>query len=128
MQKFKYDQIQSLQEFLYCSCIHDAKFISFIYDYNRKNITIEAINAIVKTKISILFKNVDIVFAFKGNEFGDRETISSLCVEKNSSFLENSILKFKQMSKDYLYLVFEMFSGDEIHIISQEVHFEMLNL
>ena len=69
----------------------------------------------------MIFLNIDITLAIKGNEHGSRETILSLTVEDDFSYLQNYIPNRCEGVEDSLYLLFQMFSGDELHIVSKEV-------
>ena len=53
------------------------------------------------------------------------QTILSLTVEENFSYLQRHIQNYRESMDDFLYLLFQMFSGDEWHIVSGEVTVEV---
>lgn len=58
---------------------------------------------------------------------GDRTTVLSLTVEEDFSYLQNhQLLKQCKYTKDDLYFLVQMFSGDELHIVSKEVIAEVI--
>ena len=71
------------------------------------------------------FIGIGIALTIKGDWSGNRETIISLTVEEDSSYLQNYLLKHGEYTEDSLYLLFQMFSGDELHIVSKEVIIEI---
>ena len=74
----------------------------------------------------LTFKNVEIALAIKGKEYGSSETLVSLTVEKDFSYLQVYNPKCGEFAQDSLYLLFQMFSGDELHIVAQEVLIEII--
>lgn len=82
---------------------------------------IRAVNSIYGECINFFFNEVNNILFVSGNEMGSRETIISLTVEEDCSY--RSI--FTNMCSDCLsnsiYLLFQMFSGDELHILSKNV-------
>ena len=106
---------------LYNSYVHDAKLENIEYDCAEDKITVQMLNPIFNTKMNLTLCNIEMVFSVKGDWHGDRETIHSLTLEKDFSYLNNYLLKQRKPSQDSLYLLFQMFSGDEIHIICKEV-------
>ena len=125
MLKFSKDNIQEIKALLYRSCIHDAKLVSIYYDAKEKTLKIITVNPIFNVGINFIFSGVTIFFATKGHDYGDCNTILSLTVENDFSYLPNDILKYQDNIKDVLYLVFQMFSGDELHIVCKEVIIEL---
>ena len=121
MLRFDKSNIKELQEFLRNSYAHDAKLNSIEYDYGRDRLKAEIFNPIFNVNADIVFCNIAMVYAIKKNEFGCRETIISLTAEDDFSYLRNYIQIDGENEKDSLYLLFQMFSGDELHIISREV-------
>ena len=67
------------------------------------------------------------MFAIKGDWSENRETIISLTAEEDFSYLQNYNIKHSEYMEDSLYLLFQMFSGDELHIVSKEVIIEVNN-
>lgn len=125
MSRFNKNNTKELKELLYNSCVHDAKLENLVYICGEDSIKIEIINPIFNVKIDLTFHNIGIVFAIKGKEHGSRETIISLSVEEDLSYLQNNLPKYSECMEEPLYLLFQMFSGDELHIVSKEVTVEI---
>ena len=126
MPKFNKGNINELKEFLYNSYSHDAKLKIAKYDCGQDSLKIELYNPIFNVKMYFYFHNIEIVFTVKGEWFGNRETINSITVEEDFSYLHNYLLKRKDYMEESLYLLFQMFSGDELHIVSKEVVIEII--
>lgn len=125
MPRYNKKNTRELEEFLYNSYVHDAKLENVKYDCREDSIKIELFNPISDVKIDLTFLNIGIVLAIKGDWSGNRETIISLTVEEDFSYLQNYLLKHSEYMEDSLYLLFQMFSGDELHIVSKEVTIEI---
>ena len=72
-------------------------------------------------KIDLTFYNVGLVLAIKGTEYGSHETLISLTMEEDFSYLQAYLTKYSKCIEGSLYLLFQMFSGDEFHVVSKEV-------
>lgn len=125
MPRFDKNNTKELKEFLYNSCVHDAKFENLGYIYGKDSIIIELFHSFFNVKIQLFFHDIEITLAIKGKEHGSRETILSLTVEEDFSYLQNYIPNHCEGLEDSLYLLFQMFSGDELHIVSKEVIVEI---
>ena len=123
---FDKSKTQELKEFLYNSYNHDAKLENINYEGRGDGIKIELFNPIFDVKIDLTFLNIEIVFAVKGDWIGSRETVLSLTVEEDFSYLQHFLLKRSEYMEDSLYLLFQMFSGDELHIVAKEVIVEIV--
>ena len=121
MPRYNKNNIKELKEFLYNSYVHDAKLENIKYDCREDNIKIELFNPIFGVKILLTFHNIGITFGVKGDWSGNRETINSLTVEDDFSYLNNYLIKHSENKDDSIYILFQMFSGDELHIVSKEV-------
>lgn len=113
--------INDLKEYLYYSYIHDAKIEALSYDKNKKSLTISIVNSIYDNQIKIIFENVKIILSLNGNEIGSCEQILSLSIEEDYSFLKSFPSVCQHCFFDNIYLLFQMFSGDELHIVSEKV-------
>lgn len=125
MPRFNKNCMKELEEFLYNSCVHDAKIENVGYKRGEDCLKIELFNPIFHTKIDFTFHNIGIALAMKGEWSENRETISSLTAEEDDTYLRNYIPKHIEGAEDSLYLLFQMFSGDELHIVSEEVVIEI---
>ena len=126
MLAFEKSNANLLKELLYRSYVHDAKLESIRYDSEDKCIKIALTNSTFGVAYDLTFKNVEIALAIKGKEYGSSETLVSLTVEKDFSYLQVYIPKCGAFAQDSLYLLFQMFSGDELHIVAQEVLIEII--
>ena len=126
MPRFNKNNINELKKFLYNSNVHDAELGNIKYDCREESIKIELFNPISNVKIDLTFHHIGTVLTIKGKWPGSRETIISLTVEEDFSYLHNYLLKHSECMEDSLYLLFQMFSGDELHIVSKEVIIEIV--
>lgn len=126
MPRYNKNNTKELKEFLYNSYVHDAKLENVKYDCGKDSIKIKLFNPIFNVKIDLTFINIGIAFIIKGEWSGNRETIISLTVEEDFSYLQNYLIKRSKFMEDSLYLMFQMFSGDELHIVSKEVIVEII--
>lgn len=125
MPQFKVENVIKLKEFLYDPCFHDASLKNINYEYTSDNLIIEAFNPFFNCKIKFDFTGIDTVFATKGNWFYSNSVeINSLTVEEDFSYLQKNVPQFDKTIDEFLYFVFQMFSGDEIHIVCKEVTVE----
>ena len=95
------------------------------YDCIEDIIKIELFNPIYDVEIALTFLNIGITLTIKGEWSENRETVISLTAEDDFSYLQNYLIKQSECMEDYLYLLFQMFSGDELHIVSKEVIIEI---
>ena len=126
MPRYKKSNIRELKEFLCSSNVHDAKLKNINYDGSEGNIKIELFNPIFDAKIALTFLDIEITLAVKGEWCENRETIISLTAEEDFSYLQNYLIKHSECMEDSLYMLFQMFSGDELHIVSKEVIIEIV--
>ncbi len=121
MPKYDNSQIDDLKKYIYCSNVHDAKIETMSYDIEKKFFMIRAVNSIYGEEINFFFNEVNNILFVNGNGMGSHETIISLTVEEDCSYRS----LFTNMCSDGLYnsiyLLFQMFSGDELHILSKNV-------
>ncbi len=116
---FDTNKIGALKEFLYSSCIHDAKLEIVEYEAGKNELIIKVFNSIDKVKMSLTFCDVEIAFAIKGKDHGNGDTILSLTVEDDLSYLQKYIKRCDASIVSSLYILFQMFSGTELHIVSR---------
>lgn len=122
MLRFNSTETKALNDFLYNSYIHDAKLENLSYNHIDNNLRINAFNPIFNVNFKFVFWNVETVFATKGDWlFGNTKEINSLTVENDFLYLRKYIPKYDKNIEDFLYLVFQTFSGDEIHVVCKEI-------
>ena len=126
MTQFDKSKIIELKDCLYNSDSHDAVLKNSNYDIKNKIFYIDIFNPIFDVEINFTFYDVKTIMFFKGNfEFGDSETINYLGVEEDYSYIKNYSNMCNNEFDDTLYLLFEMFSGDELHIVFKEVSIDI---
>lgn len=125
MPTFSKGNSNELKEFIYNSHDHDAKLKTVKYDSAANSLKIGLYNPIFKVKIDLTFQNIGIAFTVKGEWVGSRDTIISLTVEEDFSYLQTYLQNCSKYIEDHLYLLFQMFSGDELHIVSKAVTVEI---
>ena len=124
MSKYSKNSVRKLEEFLYNSHIHDSRLENIRYDFGRDKIEIELFNPIFDVKYYLVFSSIEVMFTTRGKWYANREIISSLTIE-DFSYLKNYLVQFDEYAGEPLYLLFQMFSGDEVHIVSKEVSIEI---
>ena len=124
MPRFDKRNIIELKAFLYDSCDHDAKIESFNCDYVNDSIEIVLFNPYFDVRINLTFNNIMLVLSMKGDWIGKRWEIIGIAAEDDFSHLEKYLPNHSEYNEDSLYLLFEMFSGDELHIVAKEVIIE----
>lgn len=124
MPKFQKDNISELKAFLYHSSdVHDAKIKTVEYNISEDILKIKLYNPIFKTAIGLSFHDVGVFLRARGDWHGKRDTVLALTVEEDFSILQNDLIKQNRL-EDSLHLCFQMFSGEEWHIVSKEVEIE----
>ena len=126
MSRFNKDNIKELKEHIYNSYAHDAKIENIGYKCGDDSLKIELYNPIFKVKIELTFHSIGVALAVKGEWDGNREIILSLTVEENFSYLQTYLPNYREYNGNSLYLLFQMFSGDELHIVSKEITVEII--
>lgn len=121
MPRYDKSSAKELKEFLYNGCIHDAKIENVSYDCSDHLLRIEAVNTFFNAIISFIFYDVEMALAIRGHDFGNCETIISLTVEDDLTCLQNYVQTCSESITDSLYMLFQTFSGDELHIVAKEV-------
>ena len=125
MPRFDKNNIGELKEFIYKSCPHDATVEIVKCSCKGNSIEIELYNTFFNVGMNLIFRNVEIALAVKGKEYGSSETILSLTAEEDFTYLKKYLSDCDESVDSNLYLLFQMFSGDELHIVSKEVIIEI---
>lgn len=124
MTSFSYDNRDLLIHFLSLEkSIHDGKITKIKSGiYNKEwSITIE--NEYTSSTIEILFKGVTMFTSVGTGKWGNDYSISSLTLEEPEEMLKHTLEVEMIDLSEALYLVFQLFSGDEIRIVCQNVYF-----
>lgn len=125
MPRFDKTNIDGLKKSIYNTYAHDARVKGMEYQWGEDCLKIRLWNPIFYVKADLIFHNIEIVFAKKGREYGSRETVVSLTVEDDFSELLANCPNCGPCLEDTIYLLFQMFSGEELHIAAKEVTVEI---
>ena len=126
MPRFDKSNIAELKAFLYESWGHDAEIELVNIDHGNDRIDISLFNPYFDVKIDFNFHIVEVALSIKGKWHGNRKEIIGITVEDDFSYLEKHLQNYSEYNEDSLYLLFQMFSGDELHIVSKEVIIEIV--
>ena len=124
MIRFDRSQYNALRTFLSASYVHDAQIEKFNYDHDVGALYVYATNHFYRRNYRFSFLSLKSILFVKNHQFGSYETINSLTVEDNTTLTESPIYIADNQHSQYLYLLFQLISGDEIHIVSREVIIE----
>lgn len=119
--RFNKNSFKELKEYIYSSYIHDAVVKSIEYKQNEKILIIDAENSFFNTKFQIIFSDIEFLLSIKGKQFGNDESIISLTAEDDFSYLYNYLNSHVEFDENNVYILIQMLSGSELHILSQEV-------
>lgn len=125
MPSFDKRRIRELKEYLYYSYLHDTKLNSVRYEQGENSICIKVLNPTSNVEIDLTFYDIKIVLAIGGYALGGHETIIMLTAEEDVSYLQNYTQQNCKCFEDSLYILFQMLSGGELHIVSREVVIEV---
>ena len=121
MKTFQRSNMKNLKEFIYSSCIHDAQIEGVRHNLKNNTFVIETTHPFFQVKMLFTFNDVSLVLFIKGNEDGNSDTIASLTVEDDFSYLHQHITNEHSIQEDDLYLLFQAFSMDELHVVCHSV-------
>ncbi len=115
-----------LKDYLYYGHAHDATIetIEYIFkdEYNKDRLNINTINTYDKIRVRYIIKDLESVFTIKKHELEDNDVILGVYVEDNISNLNDYYKNYDLKCDEYLYLVIQMKSFDELHIICREIY------
>lgn len=124
MYQFSFVEKEELKKCLYFSSIHDSIIEKVQYDHCKDALTLSISNPIDKAYYQMTFAGIKIMLFINGYEWGNDNSNSSLTVEENYDSIEVLCKPSMKSSDEYLYLVFQMFSGNELHILSGQLAIE----
>lgn len=127
MPSFDRTNSKALREYLYYSNIHDAELKALHYNGEENILTIEAFNLIFDQRISFTFENITALIFVNSSELGNRRAIASLTIEEDYSYTKSCAKRVESDFVNSLCLLFQMFSGDELHIVAGKVCVEVVN-
>ena len=110
----------ALKLFIYNSHIHDAEITETSYTHGDHSVTISAYNSYYGDRYSFVFRNVRL-FLITNAEPERGNVVISLTLEDDLAYLRERIPSCSRWGDTALYLLFQMLSGDEFHILADEV-------
>ena len=117
--EFCKSKIDLLKEYIYYSDVHDSKNKKAMFNNSDNTVVIRLFNSISKSGCKMVFGDVKVSLYTMG-EFTGYKTVSSLTIEEDYSVLGECFDDDGGMS-DYIYLLFQTASGDELHIVAKTV-------
>lgn len=115
----------ALQEFLVGSSVHDAYYEKFSYKWGDKQLFVSLYNFINNKKIDMIFDEISILITTSLDIWGTNNALLSLTVEDDASPIQSFLEKINSDNKSFcnnLYVVFQNFSGNEMHIICEKIY------
>ena len=120
MLRFNRENRDALKLFIYNSHIHDAEITETSYTHGDHSVMISAYNEYYGDRYSFVFCNVRL-FLITNTEPERGNVIISLTVEDDLSYLRERVPSNSRWGDASFYLLFQMLSGDEFHILADEV-------
>lgn len=124
MHQFSFMKKEELKKYLYFSSIHDSIIERVQYDNSKDILTLRIYNPIDRVHYQMTFAGIRMMLFINGYKWGNDNSISSLTVEENCEKIKALYEPGMDSPKEYLYLVFQMFSGNELHILLDELSIE----
>lgn len=128
MYYFSFETKNDVVETLKHVPIHDSVYRKNQYDKEKKEWEIELYNAICNVNICITFQGVCLVLTTDFDIWGTNNTISSLTLENDYTFLTPFLENADEINKrECLYFLFQSFSGNEMHIVCKTALCAIIN-
>ena len=124
MLKYNADNKENLRIALRKSYVHDAVIDYVTYSCSKKNATIRIYNPIFNKQIVFTFCNIKTLLVTGEQHYGSNSSVISLTLEDDNSYLQKHLRGSELETEGMLYILFQMFSGQEIHIVVKEVIIE----
>lgn len=121
MHRFRFAQEKELKEYIYFSSIHDSEIKDIQYDICKSALTLMISNPIDKVSCRMTFAGIKRMFFLNENRWGDDNSVSSLTLEEDHTPIEAFGEPETERDEKSLYFVFQMFSGNELHILTDEL-------
>ena len=122
---FNTSNIDELKNYLYYSCVHDSVIKSIDYDYNNSILRLELYNTFYSQRIIITCRKIEMFYVKEGNWIGERSVVNSLTVVENNAGFIDDLGEQIDCNSICLHLLLQTFSESEIHIIANEVVFNV---
>lgn len=125
MPQFDKCKKEDLKNYLFYSNVHDAIIETIQYDHAQDTLIVKSVNRIYNDRINLFFDKVKCITFIKGKEMGDSQKILSLTIEEKTQFQNHFPAEYLVFFDDSIYLLFQMFSGDELHIVAESVFMDI---
>lgn len=124
MQQFDLANKEKFKKWLYFSSIHDSEIENVQYDSCKSTLVLKISNAIDKVHFQMTFVGVKKLLFINEDRWGDDQSVSSLTVEDDYTPISALNGPSPVSDEKNLYLVFQMFSGNELHILVEKLLIE----
>ena len=121
MYKFDKHQIEDLKQWLLESNVHDSQIYFLKYDQEKGILKLRMFNPFFDVGINFIFEEVMVFLSINSDELSNRKTVLGVTVEDDFSYLQNCTGVCDGDISSSLYLLFEIVSGDQLHIVCKNV-------
>ena len=118
MKKYGVCNIEEFKNFIFYSHIHDSRVKTIP---NEKSIVLKIHNEHFGIEYEFIFSEIEAILFLKADTHRPSDTVYAFSLEEDFSLLPNCIPIQKERSKDLLYILIEMLSGDTFHIVSKTI-------
>ena len=126
--RFSNSNRNEFENWLSLGYVHDSIVTEYFYEIKSKTLHITLVNAHSNTKMDFNFEDIRFLSIINKNEFGNSEEVLVGVLENDYSFLEDKLnVKESSYIENSLYLVFQMFSMDELHILFESVLLDVID-
>ncbi len=102
--------------------IHDADLRQIWYDPSEKTLKIVLYNSIYKSEVRMQFYGVCLFLSTGFDPWGmTNQTVSVLVLEEEDILIAETFKQFHQSVSNKLHFLFELFSGNQIHIVAENI-------
>ena len=125
IRRFCKENLTDFKTFLYHAIgVHDAEIQEYIHNVVTGEISFSTTNKYTKINMHWRVLGVSVVVWTSGPEIGQNGSINYAGVEEDYSCPVRYSTFENDDLHDCVYMLFEMFSGDQLHIVSEEVFVE----
>ncbi len=118
------DNIELLKEQIENSYIHDSIIVLNKYDWESEQLCVKLENQYFRESYVIIFDHIQFYLSIQGKWGGERSTVHSLTIEDAQSLYKWWKNDNVKMLDNMIYVCIQTFSGEELHIVSEQVSFE----
>ena len=126
MKYFNSHYVEELKDYLYHGHGHDATIVKIEYllkdEYNKDKLIIDTYNTYDKVRVGYVFREIQTMVFCKGSVCGEKDIILGITIEDDMSYFKSRFNSNEISLDGCLYLVLQMKTFDEIHIICREMY------